>query len=296
MKIIFKYLRFFTQNGIDYFWPMQKLIYVIIPFLYLTGCGSQEQGNQKLVDEVRKSKRDPFHQLCQYWEVTDAENPTFRDIFDNQKDGVVNYPGIVFMTDSTFLENPRGIPRYGKFSYHGKMLEARFDDGKQAKYLIQLKEPNAMTVLRVEKEQSTVLHMEPSEVFYENGENPYAKENTTWMFPPSQIETDDQLKDRLKNCVVFYKYFLKGHADSKAEEIDFTALPSCFRWYQGGIFVQNSKSLDRKWINCFYSKDQALHARDMMQDVLLKKYDWDTTQRNWIAQLVPVLEQIQKQF
>ena len=60
-------------------------------------------------------------------------------------------------------------------------------------------------------------------------------------------------------------------------EIDFLGLPSCFKWYQGGIYVQGPTHLDRKWINCFYSEEQAMQARQMMEDVVLKKYDWDTT-------------------
>ncbi len=80
--------------------------------------------------------------------------------------------------------------------------------------------------------------------------------------------------------------------DSKSTEIDYTGLPSCFKWYEGGIFVQNEKKLDKKWIDCFYSKQQALQARETMENALSKKYDWDTTERNWIKQLVPVLKQL----
>lgn len=261
------------------------------------GCTMPEKGNEKMVGGAAKINKDSFHQLCQYWEVTDADNPTFRDLFDNQHDGVVNYPGIVFMTDSTFLENPRAEMRYGTYHYQGKVLDAQFDDGTKVNYTIQLKGPETMTVSRTEKDQSSVLYLKSSDVFYPDNENPYSKPNTRWMIKPGQNETEQQLKDRLKGCVTFYQYFINGHVKSSSAEIDFTGLPSCFRWYQGGIFVQSSKSLDKKWINCFYSEDQALQARGLMQEVLQKKYDWDTTtQKNWLAQIVPVLEQIKKKL
>ena len=35
------------------------------------------------------ARKDPFHELCQYWEVTDAENPTFRDIYDQHTEGIL---------------------------------------------------------------------------------------------------------------------------------------------------------------------------------------------------------------
>ena len=74
---------------------------------------------KKLLMKNCRCTKDPFHKLCQYWEVTDAENPTYRDIYDTTG-RINNYPGIIFMTDSTFLENPRSEMRYGKFVFKGK--------------------------------------------------------------------------------------------------------------------------------------------------------------------------------
>ncbi len=252
----------------------------------------QEPKDEKIVDDQFPQKKDAFHQLCQYWELTDAERPTYRDLVEHEDD-VYNIPGIVFMTDSTFLENPKADMRYGKFSLRGKEIDAEFDDGTKAVYAIQTKQENKMTLKRSEKDQSTILYLQGSEVFWpEADKNPYSKVNSAWRIKPKQAETEDQLRERLKGCVQFYQYYFKGYVESKATEIDYSGLPSCFRWYQGGIFVRNEKKLDKKWINCFYSKDQALHARQLMENVLSKKYDWDTTERNWIKQLVPVLKQV----
>src|SRR6476469_5145073 len=96
----------------------------ILPF----GCKMpEEHKDEKIVDAKMPARKDPFHELCQYWEVTDAENPTFRDIYDQHSEGIYNYPGIIFMTDSTFLENPRATIRYGKFVLRGKVINALFD-------------------------------------------------------------------------------------------------------------------------------------------------------------------------
>ncbi len=249
--------------------------------------------NEKMVDQPLPERRDAFHQICQYWEVKDAERPTYRDL-DERRDDIFNIPGIVFMTDSTFLENPKADMRYGKFTMKGKEIDAEFDDGTKAVYTIQEKEDSAMTMKRSEKSQSTILYLVGAQVFWPDaGKNPFNKINSTWRIKPKKQESEGELKDRLKGCVQFYQYFFKGYVESKSAEIDYTGLPSCFKWYEGGIFVQNEKKLDKKWINCFYSEGQALQARQIMEDVLSKKYDWDTTERNWIKQLVPVLKQVQ---
>ncbi len=251
-----------------------------------------EPKDEKLVDEPMPARKDAFHQLCQYWELSDAERPTYRDLSEH-RDEIYNIPGIVFMTDSTFLENPKADMRYGKFTLNGKEINAQFDDGKKATYTIQEKQENAMTLKRTEKEQSTILYLKGSEVFWPDAnKNPFNKINSEWRIKPKAPESEAELKKRLKGCVQFYEYFFKGYVESKSTEIDYSGLPSCFKWYQGGIFVQNEKKLDKKWINCFYSQEQALQARQTIEDALSKKYDWDTTERNWIRQLIPVLKQV----
>ena len=252
-----------------------------------------ERKDEKISEAKMPARKDPFHELCQYWEVTDAENPTFRDVYDQHAEGVYNYPGIIFMTDSTFLENPRATMRYGKFVLKGKVINAQFDDGKKAVYTIQDLQNSTMVVRRVEKDHSTILNLKGAQVFWPDAAvNPFNKINSRWRMKPAKAESPEALRGRLRECVQFYEYFFQGHAESETSEIDFLGLPSCFKWYQGGIFVQGPKNLDRKWINCFYSEGQALEARQMMEDALSKKYDWDTTQTNWMKQTTTVLKQI----
>lgn len=253
----------------------------------------EEHKDEKIAEAKMPARKDPFHELCQYWEVTDAENPTFRDIYDQQSEGILNYPGIIFMTDSTLLENPRATMRYGKFVLKGKVINAQFDDGKKAVYTIQNLQNSNMIVRRVEKDHTTTLNLKGAQVFWPDAAaNPFNKINSRWRIKPGEAESVEALHERIKECVQFYEYFFQGNAESQTSEIDFLGLPSCFNWYQGGIYVQAARNLDKKWINCFYSEEQALEARRMMQDVLSKKYDWDTTQTNWIKQTASVLKQI----
>ena len=265
----------------------------IIGFLPLDCTMPEGHKDEKIAGSSLPARKDPFHELCQYWEVTDAENPTFRDIYDQNTEGIYNYPGIIFMTDSTFLEDPKATMRYGRFALKGKVINAVFDDGKKAVYTITEVQNANMTVRRVEKDHVTTLTLKGSHVFWPDAAtNPFNKANSLWRVRPVRAESPEALHDRLKECVQFYEYFFRGYAQSETDEIDFLGLPSCFRWYQGGIFVQGPKNLDKKWINCFYSPEQALQARQLMEDVLSKKYDWDTTQRNWLKQTADVLKQI----
>jgi hypothetical protein len=269
------------------------LVFFIVAIVPVNCTMPDSKKDEKIVEAKLPSRKDIFHQLCQYWEVTDAENPDYSDLYDNQKEGIYNYPGIVFMTDSTFLENPRAKMRYGKFELKGKTIKAQFDDGKKAIYTIEDFHNPDMVLLRVEKAHTTKLILKGSDAYWPNANlNPYNKINSQWRIKPAKEESTDALRERLRECVMFYAYLFQGHAESGSKEISFLGLPCCFNWYQGGISVQNEKKLDKKWINCFYSEEQALQARQMIEDVITKKYDWDTTQKNWMKQIVPVLKQI----
>jgi hypothetical protein len=252
-----------------------------------------EHKDEKIGESKMPAHKDSFHKLCQYWELTDAENPTYSDISDEHTEGISNLPGIIFMTDSTFLENPKAVMRYGKFVFKGKVINAQFDDGRKAVYTIQDLNDSTMVVRRIEKDRTATLSLKGARVFWPDATlNPFNKINSRWRIKPGKSESLEALRDRLKECVQFYEYYFQGYAESEANEIDFLGLPSCFKWYQGGIYVQGPKKLDKKWINCFYSEEQALEARQMMEDVLTKKFDWDTTQTNWLKQTVTVLKQI----
>src|SRR6185503_5634769 len=141
--------------------PFLLLFIVILP----VECTMPAGHNDEKITEARgHSRKDPFHELCQYWEVTDAENPTFRDIYDQQNEGILNYPGIVFMTDCTFVENPRAAMRYGKFVLKGKVIDAQFADGKKAVYNIESIQNYTMVVDRVEKDHTTTLSLKGASV------------------------------------------------------------------------------------------------------------------------------------
>jgi hypothetical protein len=249
--------------------------------------------NQKVVDDSSEVQTDTFHLICQFWELSDAENPTFRDVSHIDDDSILFQPGIIFMTDSSVLENPTGEMSYGKFSIHGATIDVNFDDGRKAVYQIGRLHKDELRLKRTEKDHTTELVYTPTHTFWTDAaKNPFAKQNYRWSIRPTTPETNDAVRERVKECAQFYSYYLTGYVDGGATKIDFRALPSCFHWYSGGIGIQNENKLDKKWIHCFFSSEQALEGRQMLDDVISKKYTWDEKETNWIKQSAPVLLQI----
>src|SRR6185312_1565172 len=268
------------------------LLLLIVAALF-SNCGEPSQDkNEKLIDTASEIP-DTFHLLTQYWELTDADNPTSKDISFTADDGAEYVSGLVLMTDSTVLENPVGEMTYGKYDLKGNTISVNFDDKRKAIYLIDQINKEQLVLSRTEKKHTSKLTYKATSTQWPNSDkNPFSLQNYQWSKKPVTPESDEQIKSRVKGYVQFCAYYFQGFLNGNAAQIDFNALPTCLNWYQGGISIENEDKLNPKWIDCFYSKAQAYKGRQMLEDAIVKKYKWDEKETNWMKQIVPVLQQI----
>lgn len=258
-------------------------------------CHSKKEKDMEADDNVIAADEDSALKkqniLFQNWEIEDAEHPMKKDLFNNS-DSIYNYPGLTFLSDSSIVENPRGEIRIGKFSLSGNNIIASFGKDR-ATYEIKKIEEYKMILSRNENNKTALLYLKgDGNPYYGRKINPFHPVYNQWRIKPSKPESDEEIRQRLKNCIQFFSIFFKDNYRRDATEIDFMGLPSCFKWYQGGISVQSEKNLDKKFITCFYNKEQALKARQMMDEVIVKKYHWQKEEQNWIKQTAGVLQQI----
>lgn len=276
---------------------MRKYLLLIVVAAVLTNCNS-EQNNAKVLDNISDT-RDSFAIFSQMWYVFDSENPKSTDIY-GKVDNMEMHPGIIFMYDSTVLENPKGVKAYGTYTMNPEMdlVNVKYDDGREANYMVARLNEEEMHLDRALDGDTTSLQYKASNTYWpKDVENPFSKENYAWSFKPEKSETDEQIKERVKDCVKFYQYFFEGFVRGGAKTINFDALPDCFKWYPGAIFVQKEDELNIKWINCFYSKEEALKGRKMVEEALLKKeYDWNKNEKNWLKQTALVLKQLHEEI
>jgi hypothetical protein len=202
------------------------------------------------------------------------------------------------MTDSSVLENPAGRMTYGRFSLKGNEIDVKFDDGRKATYIIDRVNKDQLLLSRTEKKSTSKLTYKATNTSWPDiNKNPFSKQNYRWAQKPVKPETADEIKSRVKQSVEFYVYYFAGFINGNAEQIDFSGLPNCLHWYSGGIAIDNEDKLDKKWTDCFYSKEQADEGRQMLEDALVqKKYNWNVNETNWIKQTMPVLQQIYDQM
>lgn len=267
---------------------------LIITTVLFSNCGTQTQNTVDKINETQeKIKKDSFDFLTQYWQLEDADNPTSRDISFTTDDGILLQSGIVFMNDSSFLENPAGDMAYGKFKREQNTVNAIFDNGRKAVYAIERLSNEQLRMKRVENKHTSELTYKPTNTEWPDADkNPFSKKNYAWCKKPKKPETTAEITNRVKGYVQFCELYFQGFVNGKAKNIDFIGLPNCLDWYQGGITIQNEDKLDKKWENCFYSTQQAYEGRQILEDAIVKKYNWDTNETNWLKQTVDVLNQI----
>ncbi len=278
---------------------MIKLFLFISVVFILSNCTQpQQEKNEKIHTENVKAERDSFSLLCQYWRLDEADHPSSVDISSKDPNTGIEYEsGLLFMPDSTVLENPKGNMTYGKFSLNNNIINVLYDGGRKASYEIARLNKEELHLDRTEKKKKTNLFYVSSKTFWPDpARNPFSKQNYSWAKKPSKPEDDAAIRERVKECIRFYQFYFEGFAQGGAKAINFEALPNPFKWYAGGIFIQTDEKLDNKFINCFYSSMDAYKARQVLQNMLQQKHDWDTTQTNWLKQTAMVLEQMGKKM
>ncbi|UAY52905.1 hypothetical protein [Ferruginibacter albus] len=225
--------------------------------------------------------------LSQHWAYKEDY-----DDYDNSNGLDIPYRGYCFFLDGTAVKDPHEEMELGKWNLSADKtsIEIKYDKGNQETFKIYDIRGKALVLTNADKKKIEMVGDGVQEVNVKD--DPYAISNNNWRIKPTQKETPEQIRQRLKGCVRFFDLYYKDNVARNKLTILFRGLPSCFNWYQGGITLQNEDVLDEKWIDCFYNKEQAMDAYKMADKVISKKYNWDKEEKNWVKQSAGVLDQM----
>ena len=197
--------------------------------------------------------------------------------------------------DFTVLKNCRNALEEGtwKFDADKKTITFTYKGGSKDVYKIRALAPDELRLTNIGIGSETVL------TFVADGKrhkvmetDPFYISNNRWRFSPNHPETDEAIKQRLKDNLHFFILYYRDAIARRAEIFSFYGLPSCLKWYGGGIYLEDNKTKLARWEACFYNKAQAAKAYNMMSAVMEKKYTWPKGNANWIKKNLFVLEQM----
>jgi hypothetical protein len=227
--------------------------------------------------------------LSQNWEDKEDVDD---GVLSNSGDLEMPFRSYCFFEDGVMVQNPRGNMKAGKWTLDekAKMLHLVFDDG--LKKDIGLSGIGVNSLLLKSGKDKPVKYVADGMKRKVVSDHPFYPSNNQWRVKPAQKQTDEALKNRVIQCILFYNKFFQDNADRKATVISFYGIPSCFKWYKGGISITNKNKLNQKWVDCFYNKDQAIQGQQMLENIISKKYKWNLAEPSWIKQSAGVLLQI----
>lgn len=237
---------------------------------------------------------DIYSLLCQGWENEDDLDAL--DGMDDNSTMEIAFRAFYLNPDGSFVKNPRNAWEYGTWTYDDATKTITFNykvDGGKDVYKIVALAPDELQLMNQRINTITRLKFVSSGlVFNDPSEEPFALVNNRWRIHPGQPETDAAIRQRLKANLHFFLQFYKAAIDKDMKQVSFWGLPSCLKWYAGGIYLQNKELLSKRWTECFYNKEQAMKAYAMMSKVMDMKYTWPKGQVNWVQKNAAVLQQM----
>jgi len=255
-------------------------------------------GDTGMITFGRLRPLDFTYDLCQQWELRDPDDANTKDLTYDPETGNHLFQEIMLYHDSSVSFNPRNGYKMGKWKLGQKenklLLILKFSDNSSREYVILQKKYNELSLAWQQGEDRFGMRLRSDGQAQANMMNdPFYPGNNTWRIHPNKVESDSEIKERVKNCVRFYALYFRDHILRHRTEINFAGLPSCFIWYNRGIGLYQNDALPAAWKKCFYSAQQAVKARDILQKLFDKNdFNWPNGTPNWFYDTHAVLEQI----
>jgi hypothetical protein len=279
------------------------LIKTIAAVLILTGCNNGDTKEKGTVSTEKETEAvsamltdiskatDIKTLLSQNWE--DKEDAQEAVLSGGSSSFEMPYRGFSFFTDNTLVQNPRDNIRFGNWTLDepNKIIDIVYADGSKAQYKIAAIGVKSMVLVNNADKKRTEYQAD-GKVQKNVTDDPFYSTNNLWRKKPARAESDSAIKLRALQCVLFYSKFLDDNVARAGNTISFIGLPTCFKWYAGGITVTGKEKLEEKWVNCFYNKEQAFKAQVMLENIITKKYKWNKEEPNWVKMDADVIKQI----
>lgn len=246
--------------------------------------------SDKLIDLSKSTNIEKV--LCQGWELEDDLEALSSS---SGPEGILPFRSFYFSPDFTFVRNPRNAIELGKWQFdkETKTITLNYNSGSKDVYKIAALAPAELKLVNTGINSQTVLKFVSDGKAYKNVEDdPYYIANNTWRIKPKKAESDSLLRKRLKEYLHFHILFYRDNLAREKRTISFYGFPTCLKWYAGGIFMIKKDELPENWFTCFYNKEQAFKAYEMISALLDKKYKWSKEKISWVKKNLEVLEQM----
>lgn len=300
---------------------MTKNVIAIYLLLFATACNTAQEKQPAITEKGAAKNNKASHvnsytadtmyqalpQLLQDLSASDdmesllAQNWINIDDLDALQyagESTIEFPVRTFnmFTDKTVVKNVRNYMETGTWAFDkaAKTVTFKFDGSKDV-YKLKALAPDELRLTNIGIGSKTVLIFSSDAKRHKNaGTDPFYTTSLAWRIPPKALETDEAIKERVRQYLQFFILYYKDVIARRAKVVSFYGFPGCLKWYAGGIYMQSDKDILENWYALFYNKAQGEKGLKMVDKLLNKKYTWPKGNQNWVKKNLFVLEEMYK--
>jgi hypothetical protein len=109
-------------------------------------------------------------------------------------------------------------------------------------------------------------------------EDPFSAMNNQWRVRPSKKETEEELRARLVNHLIFWERYFAWGAEKSISYLDVRSTATPIMIYGNGFALKSVTDLPAAWKRCFYDEADCVRANEILAEELRRiKIAWPVT-------------------
>ena len=285
---------------------MKKLLTAIILVMALSHCNNSDDKT----DAAKARRIKPGDRAGADTSMIDLEDAIsakekIAQRWDNKEDdaevanagGDIEKPfrGFYLFRDGSMIKNPKDNMIFGTWNFDEKdrWLQFNLANGSTEKHTVQSLSFDKLGVKDNGENNKPVDYISDGFVHKDLMNEPFYLPNLQWRVRPKAPEDDAALRTRIKGCLHFYYLYYMDNYKRNVAFVAFYRLPTCFKWYAGGIHLIKENELAKSWTDIFYNAADASKAYIILDKMISKKYNWNKEEKHWVKQNADVLKQME---
>lgn len=185
-----------------------------------------------------------------------------------EAEGITSASFIDLHSDGTYTKD-LGNFDYGKWQQKDSILILTGTKKGPVNYVIKSMVDDELDLRILRK--VTITFVKRSGGFDSAAHNPFSVQNNQWRIPAGHKESDQQIKERLRNHCRFYQAYFQWGLDDNLSTLDVRGTASAIKIYKNGFVLVPFEQLGERWKSYFYDEEDCRKANDILKDIFERK-------------------------
>jgi len=194
-------------------------------------------------------------------------------LFDNYRHGTWQYDE---ENQQLFLTpfNQKGTIRITIDSFNNKLLQFRIDSINFLKWKEFRNPVNSKDGWFTHNRQVIFRLNSDNEEYSNPGKDPYNLSTNSWRIKPIRPESTEEIKQRVKQHLLFYKLLFDDAYDKDKEYVIYNWFVSPILPANNGIALKNYSRIKQGWEGCFYDSSEAIEGFQVLRSAFSRHLEF----------------------